>query len=59
MRERMRSYLDNFEADERGTETMQVIMLIAVAGVALVLVKLWGTWYFEYTRKAIEIFVEN
>ena len=59
MLSRLRRYLAGLNDDERGSEALQIIMLIAIAGVCLVLVKLWGNWYFEYVRQAVEIFVEN
>ncbi len=55
----LRRYLAGLKDEEGGSEALQVLMLIAVAAVCLILVKLWGNWYFEYTRKAVEIFVEN
>ena len=56
---RLKRFVGDLHKDERGSEALQVLMLIAIAAVCLILVKLWGTWYFEYSRQAVEILVEN
>ena len=55
----IRHSLRNLHHDQRGLETVQVLMITAIAGVCLIVVKLWWSWYAEYMSQAIQIFLEN
>ena len=48
-----------FHCDQRGTEALQVVMILAVGAVVLGIVKHWWPWWTEFFNLAIDILVEN
>lgn len=45
--------------DERGLEAIQTVMILAIAAVALILVKSYWQYIAEFFTLAIDIFIEN
>ncbi|MDC0936662.1 hypothetical protein OAS39_10275 [Pirellulales bacterium] len=45
--------------DERGFESLQTVMILAVAAVALLAIRHYWPWWKEFLDQAVEVFLEN
>jgi len=47
----------DFSSDQRGMETLQTLMILAIAAICLIVIKLWWEPLSEYFNSLFEIFL--